>query len=177
MWQQLPWVGISCIFGCLLQTTNCTPYRLLRWPCPRAPTPWWGQAKTSSTSWPMSCCCMGLACKTEGGHGLEEYLTELFIMHFCPTCTSSISVLMSYMNSCPTCTPVLPVLMPYMYSCPTCNGRNNPQKIFFSSSKNTIFQAIFVGYYWFFHKQFVVKSCVFLRCVQCIKTLLLSYQN
>ena len=40
-------------------------------------------------------------------------------------------------------------------------------------SKNVIFG----GFSWFVQKPFIVEWYVFLRCVQCIKTLLLSYQN
>ena len=38
------------------------------------------------------------------------------------------------------------------------------------------FLTIWAGFSWFFHKQDFAESWGFLRCIQCIKTLLLRYQ-
>ena len=37
--------------------------------------------------------------------------------------------------------------------------------------------GIFGVFSWFFQKRYFAKSCGLLRCIQCIKTLILSYQN
>ena len=51
------------------------------------------------------------------------------------------------------------------------------------TSKNYLFwqklqkRPIFQGFSWFFPKPYFEKTWGFLRCIQCIRTLLLSYQN
>ena len=37
--------------------------------------------------------------------------------------------------------------------------------------------VIFWGFSWFFQKPYIIKRWGFLHCIQCIRTLLLSYQN
>ena len=75
--------------------------------------------------------------------------------------------------------------------CTACNGKKKSQllaKYGFRKNKKIKLQklpfmailaksSIFLCFSWFFQKWYFAKHCGFLRCIQCIRTLLLSYQN